>query len=98
MLEDYMIISTGRFMKFAALFYAVYLILFLICCRREYSFKERYTYFALLVYSFFFFGFALAAVAAINCVFDFSEPVQEIIDNNKGAVMVHNGLLGIKWY
>ena len=98
MLEDYMIISTGRFMKFAALFYAVYLILFLICCRREYSFKERYTYFALLAYSFYFFGFALAAVAAINCVFDFSEPVQEIIDNNKGAVMVHNGLFGIKWY
>ena len=99
MLQDYTIISAGSFVKAALVFTAIYFVLFLIC-QKEFSFKDKYTYPVLFVYLFYFFGYALSAVAVINCVFDFSEPVKEIIEENKEMipVMMHNGLLGIKWY
>ncbi|MCR5762540.1 MAG: hypothetical protein K6G00_04070 [Treponema sp.] len=72
MLEDYSFVnSIGRFFIVSAIFYLVYMILFIIC-QKEYSFKEKYTYGALLLYSFYFFGYAMGAVAAINCLFDLS--------------------------
>ncbi len=99
MLQDYTSISAGSFVKAALVFTVIYFILFLIC-QKEFSFKDKYTYLALFVYLFYFFGYALSAVAVINCIFDFSEPVKEIIEKNKEMipVMMHNGLLGIKWY
>ena len=99
MIEDYTFVSYSSFMKAGFIFYVIYLILFLIC-QKEFSFKDKYTYPVLLLYSLFFFGYALGAVAAINCVFDWSEPFEEMIENNKEmvTVMMHKGLLGLKWY
>ncbi|MBQ9239223.1 MAG: hypothetical protein IJ191_07925 [Treponema sp.] len=99
MLQDFTIISAGRFLKCSAVFYAMYLILF-IAVQKEYSFGEKYTYGALAVYSFFFFAYALAAVCAINCAFDFSQATEELIEKNNEtiSVLVHRGLLGIGWY
>lgn len=53
-----------------------------------------------LAYSVFFFGYSMCAIAAINCVFDFSAPVEEIVKDNGEmiTVLLHKGLLGIKWY
>ena len=75
----------------------IYMILFIIC-QKEYSFKEKYTYGALLLYSFFFFGYAMGATAAINCLFDFSVPVEEFVKENGQMieVLIHKGLFGIK--
>lgn len=100
MLEDYTFEnSAGRFFIATAIFYVAYMILFVIC-QKEYSFKEKYTYGALLLFSFFFFGYAMGAVAAINCLFDFSQPFEEIVKENGEMikVLMHKGLLGIKWY
>ena len=99
MAQDYTVISAGSFVKAALVFTAIYFALFLIC-QKEFSFKDKYTYPTLFVYLFFIFGYALSAVGVINCVFDFSEPVKEIIEKNNEqiSVMMHNGLLGIKWY
>ncbi len=99
MLQEYTFISAGSFVKAALVFTAIYFVLFLIC-QKEFSFKDKYTYPVLFMYLFYIFGYALSAVAVINCLFDFSEPVKEIIEKNNEqfSVMMHNGLLGIKWY
>ncbi len=100
LIDDYIFEnSAGRFFVASAIFYAVYMILFLIC-QKEFSFKEKYSWFALLAYSVFFFGYSMCAVAAINCMFDFSAPVEEIVKDNGEmiTVLLHKGLLGIKWY
>lgn len=100
MLEDYTFVnSAGRFFIAAAIFYVLYMILFIIC-QKEYSFKEKYTYGALLLYTFWFFGYSMGAVAAINCLFDFSQPFEEMVKENGEmiTVLMHKGLLGIKWY
>lgn len=100
LIDNYIFVnSTGRFMITSAIFYFIYLILFIIF-QKEYSFKEKYTYGALILYSFFFFSFAMGVVAAVNCVFDFSVPVEKMILKNGEmvSVLLHKGLLGIKWY
>ncbi len=100
MLNDYTFEkSAGRFLIASAIFYIIYMILFIIC-QKEYSFKEKYTYGALLLYSLYFFGYAMAATAAINCVFDFSQPVKEMVKDGGQMIeaLLHKGLLGIKWY
>ena len=100
MLNDYTFEkSAGRFLIASAIFYIIYMILFIIC-QKEYSFKEKYTYGALLLYSLYFFGYAMAATAAINCLFDFSTPVKETVKESGQIieVLMHKGLFGIKWY
>lgn len=91
--------STGKFFIASFIFYLIYMILFMIC-QKEFSFKEKYTYGALLLYSIFFFGYAMGATAAINCLFDFSTPVKETVKESGQIieVLMHKGLLGIKWY
>lgn len=100
MLNDYVFEnSAGRFFIASAIFFIIYLTLFIIC-QKEYSFKEKYTYGALLLYSLFFFGYAMGATAAINCLFDFSTPVKGTVKDNGQfiEVLIHKGLFGIKWY
>lgn len=91
--------STGKFFIASFIFYLIYMILFMIC-QKEFSFKEKYTYGVLLLYSIFFFGYAMGATAAINCLFDFSTPVKETVKESGQIieVLMHKGLLGIKWY
>ncbi|MDD5928420.1 MAG: hypothetical protein PUC37_01325 [Spirochaetales bacterium] len=91
--------STGKFFIASFIFYLIYMILFMIC-QKEFSFKEKYTYGALLLYSIFFFGYAMGATAAINCLFDFSTPVKETVKESGQIieVLMHKGLFGIKWY
>ena len=100
MINDYTFEKTaGRFFIASALFFIIYMVLFIIC-QKEYSFKEKYTYGALLLYSFFFFGYAMGAIAAINCLFDFSVPIKEFVKENGQIieVLIHKGLFGIHWY
>lgn len=91
--------STGKFFIASFIFYLIYMILFMIC-QKEFSFKEKYTYGVLLLYSIFFFGYAMGATAAINCLFDFSTPVKETVKESGQIieVLMHKGLFGIKWY
>lgn len=91
--------STGKFFIASFIFYLIYMILFMIC-QKEFSFKEKYTYGALLLYSIFFFGYAMGATAAINCLFDFSTPVKETVKESGQIieVLMHKGLFGIKWH
>ena len=59
-----------------------------------------YTYGALAAFSVFFFMYAFAGTAAVNCAFDYSVPTATVIIKNKEPIPVqmHKGLLGIKWY
>ena len=59
-----------------------------------------YTYGALAAFSVFFFMYAFAGTAAVNCAFDYSAPTATVIIKNKEPVPVqmHDGLLEIKWY
>lgn len=99
MLALYNFADWKRLLLFSALFYVAYLALF-IALQKEYSFKDAYTYGALAAFSVFFFMYAFAGTAAINCAFDYSAPTATVIIKNKEPVPVqmHNGLLGIKWY
>ena len=92
-------VNVRRFLLCSLIFYAVYLVLFLVS-QKEFSFKKRYTYGALALYSFYFFGYALAAVSAVNCVFDRSEPAPTVIekDGKEITVGMQKGLIGIAWY
>ena len=67
--------------------------------QKEYSFKDRYSYAAALVYSVYFFAYVLSAVTAVNCAFDISSPVATVIVENRQEKIVYTyrGLLGIPW-
>lgn len=56
-------------------------------------------YAAALVYSVYFFAYALSAVTAVNCAFDTSSPVVTVITENRQekTVYTYRGLLGILW-
>ncbi len=99
MLSLYNVADGKKLLLFSVLFFAAYLVLF-IALQKEYSFKDAYTYGALALYSVFFFMYAFAGTAAVNCAFDYSAPTETVIIKNKKPVPVqmHDGLLGIKWY
>ena len=99
MLSLYDVADGKKLLLFSVLFFAAYLVLF-IALQKEYSFKDAYTYGALALYSVFFFMYAFAGTAAVNCAFDYSAPTETVIIKNKEPVPVqmHDGLLGIKWY
>lgn len=98
MLAVYSIIDVKKLFFIAAVFYSAYFILFLVM-QREYSFKDRYAYAAALVYSVYFFAYALSAVTAVNCAFDTSSPVATVIveTRQEKTVYTYRGLLGIPW-
>ncbi len=86
MLNDISIPNVKTFLIFSAIFFALYLTLFLIC-QKEFSAKKLSDWLSVVLYSFYFAAYSLAAVCAINFLFDFSIP-----QNNFFA-----GALGISW-
>jgi len=86
MLNDISIPNVKTFFIFSAIFFALYLTLFLIC-QKEFSAKKLSDWLSVVLYSFYFAAYSLAAVCAINFLFDFSIP-----QNNFFA-----GALGISW-
>ena len=87
MLNDISIANIRRFFLYGAIFFVLYMAFFLIC-QKEFSVRRLGDWGSLFLYSVYLFAYSLAAVCAINCVFDVSAP----------ADGVYRGVLFLPWY